>query len=521
MKLNFEISNRTFLIAAYVVVLCFSFFPLLFSFPFRIHLDLPYEGAYRLYLGQLPYKDFGMPFGYGFFMVPTAFFYLFGPHFTSLLYAQTFLNIVSGCAVISICKSLKFEKSVLFIAALVYAMSYIFIYFWPWHTHTAYTYGLVAIAIIVGQNVETPTLRSLGFIALSAVFSFLSLFTKQDYGGLSLLFCLALLLAQAVYTRQFKPILAFGVSYVVTALVFIAPLLKLGFGYWFNHGQPPHSSRMEPIDFLNEFFLSSDWEKFYLLAFLLVLVSKFQSIKQYEANRNEMIAFLVCTGMVVEALLTKVTSRMSTGTTTYYHAFAVAYILQHVSGKVPLKKVLILLPFLVFLFLWWSPMYWKYASRIFPMPQSKVPRQNQEAKVQVGWELSEFKTLRKIKLPVATIEGMRRLKALPVFAKPDSLQVFNMTELTSLPEELHYTPLKGIPLWFDLGVAIFPQQVDEIRSNIAQKKYDVFLFEKIPLMDNFYPEDVRLALQQHYKLADTFLAPRKEEDATIEVYIKP
>jgi len=107
-----------------------------------------------------------------------------------------------------------------------------------------------------------------------------------------------------------------------------------------------------------------------------------------------------------------------------------------------------------------------------------------------------------------------------VFANPAELKVMNMTELTSLPVELGYTPLKGIPLWYDLGVAIFPKQVKEICANIEQDKYDVFLFEVVPSLDDFYPEDIRTILQKNYQLVDTFLAPRKEEDSTIEVYLR-
>ena len=95
-----------------------------------------------------------------------------------------------------------------------------------------------------------------------------------------------------------------------------------------------------------------------------------------------------------------------------------------------------------------------------------------------------------------------------------------MSELTSLPYELGYVPLKKVPLWYDLGVAIFPKQVTEICGKIAKEEYDLFLFEVVPSLDNFYPEEVRTCLQNHYQLKDIFLAPRKEEDSIIEVYTR-
>ena len=65
---------------SFILIIGFSLMPLFFSLPFRIHLDMSWEGAYRLYLGQVPYKDFGMPIGYGFFIFPLLAFYIFGPY---------------------------------------------------------------------------------------------------------------------------------------------------------------------------------------------------------------------------------------------------------------------------------------------------------------------------------------------------------------------------------------------------------------------------------------------------------
>jgi hypothetical protein len=518
MKKDILISDKAFTWCSYAVIIAFSLFPILFSLPFRIHLDLPYEGAYRMYIGQVPFKDFAIPFGYGFLIVPTLFFHIFGPNLFSLIYAQVFLNILSGLAVMSILKSLKIEKSVIFIASLVYCLSYIFIYFWPWHTHTAYTYGILAIALILKQE-KFSGYKQIGLVALAALFSFLSFFTKQDYGGLNLLFCGTVLLLLALYSKNIKPLIVFCVSYALIACAFIVPLLKYGFGYWFNHGQPPHTARLELIDFLNEIFMGSDWEKFYLLAIVLILVSQLPRLKEFIQEKYNVLAIIICIGMILEALLTKVTSRMSTTITTYYHAFALAIILSYLAKKIPFNKAIVLAPFLLFLFLWWSPMYWKYASRMFPLAESKIPRRGEVAKVQKAWELSEFRTLKKIKIPTETIQGMRKLKEMSQFSP--SAKVMNMTELTSLPVELNYTPISGIPLWYDVGVAIFPKQIDEICTNVQKKEYDVFLFEEVPSLPGFYPEEVRDCLKKNYKLVDTFLAPRKEEDATIEVYIKP
>ena len=302
-------------------------------------------------------------------------------------------------------------------------------------------------------------------------------------------------------------------------MVCILPWINYGFGYWFNHGQPPHTSRLAWVDFLNEILMGSVWEKFYLLAFVIIILIHVDEIKSFLTDKNKVLTFLICTGMIVQALLTKVTSRHSSETTTYYHAFAVVFIITHFYEKLQLNKSLNLVLLAFFILLWWSPMYWKYASRMVTLPESKIPRKEDFTKMQKGWELSDFKTLKNVKLPVETIGGMKRLKTMPQFTQ--NAQILNMTELTSLPLELNYKPLTGLPLWYDLGVCMFPKQVEEVCTKIKAKNYDIVLFEEVPILDNYFPEEIRETLQKEYKKVDTFMAPRQEETAYIEVYIRP
>jgi len=49
---------------------------------------------------------------------------------------------------------------------------------------------------------------------------------------------------------------------------------------------------------------------------------------------------------------------------------------------------------------------------------------------------------------------------------------------------------------------------------------DVVLFENIPILNNFYPFRIRDSLQLHYQKVDSFLAPRRPTNGTIEIYLK-
>lgn len=123
-------------------------------------------------------------------------------------------------------------------------------------------------------------------------------------------------------------------------------------------------------------------------------------------------------------------------------------------------------------------------------------------------------------MPGSTVEGMDRLMQMPEIKNNPNPRVLNMTELTPLVNEIHYEFEKGQPLWFHKGVGMFDKEIEIFIGKIRDKQYDLVLFEVIPYLNNFYPEEVREALQTEYILRDKFLAPRRPTDSYIEVYTR-
>ena len=54
--------------------------------------------------GPVPYRDFGMPLGYMYWVIPALFMKVFGTQMITLVKAQVFINILSGLAFRSILK---------------------------------------------------------------------------------------------------------------------------------------------------------------------------------------------------------------------------------------------------------------------------------------------------------------------------------------------------------------------------------------------------------------------------------
>src|SRR6266850_7919255 len=99
----------SFVLIDLVLVLPFLLLPLVVKLPYRVNIFLTYEGAYRMFLGQVPFRDYGQPVGFGFWLIPLLFFKLFGPTFLSLIKAQVFINLISLAALRGILYRVKLK----------------------------------------------------------------------------------------------------------------------------------------------------------------------------------------------------------------------------------------------------------------------------------------------------------------------------------------------------------------------------------------------------------------------------
>src|SRR6476660_2915782 len=136
--------KKIFPLAEIVTILLFAIIPLFTGFPYRINVFLSWEGAYRIANGQVPYKDFGMPVGYMYWVVPALFFKIFGAQLLTLIKAQVFINIIAGFAFRSILCSVRVSAPIRFAGLLLFVLSYSFPNYWPWYNHSVIVYELVA-----------------------------------------------------------------------------------------------------------------------------------------------------------------------------------------------------------------------------------------------------------------------------------------------------------------------------------------------------------------------------------------
>ncbi|MBO9633770.1 MAG: hypothetical protein J7578_11695 [Chitinophagaceae bacterium] len=538
--------KRLLAIAEILVIVVIAIAPLFAVFPYRINIFLSWEGAYRMSEGQLPYKDFGIPLGYMYWVVPAAFFKIFGPQLITLVKAQAFINLLSGFAFLSIAKSLKVQPGLRFLGVLLFSLSYSFLNYWPWYNHTVIVYELIGIAFLLKYLTGSQSRKQLLWLIPAGMFLFFSFFTKQDGGALGFLICLALLFYSALTEKKWLPIGIFVGATFITALIMILPFLSHGFGYWFNHGQPPHTSRVSMRDIIGELMNGSMWLKFYVFIIVLLLMATVKNWKEYWRNKPEMIFTLLTLGILAEAAIFQVTSYVPADNNIFFHSFAFIFIFVLLARAFSIdfsqKKYLIVGTLGVVL--WWSHMVWKYFERfvfkgggepvasttyngivypnvvnkntyILSLDTTDVPLSQ--------WRVPKLRSFEKVLVPGPTVDGIERLMAMPLVKNNKNLKVLNMSELTPLAVEIPYSLETGdyYPLWFHQGVGMFEKQTDMFVDRIHQKHYDLVLYEYIPYANNFYPFRVREALLKDYKQIDVFPATRKpSSNSWIEVYVK-
>ena len=190
--------------------------------------------------------------------------------------------------------------------------------------------------------------------------------------------------------------------------------------------------------------------------------------------------------------------------------------------------------------LWWSGVFWKYIQRLSTRVAAKIETKQTGENIvnrktyilapptgeipMSEWGFSSLKSFDKVYMPKATISGINRLLKMPSVKNNPNIRVLNMTELTPLAVEMPFQVERGqeTPLWYHLGVAMFNKQAEDYERKIVMNKYDLVMFEYIPMLNNFYPFRVRDTLLNHYQKVDSFPAPRAgNTQGTIEIFFKP
>ncbi|MEQ8470489.1 MAG: hypothetical protein RIC35_04855 [Marinoscillum sp.] len=504
------------------LIICIPFLaiPLILDLPYRVNIFLSWEGSYRMMLGQIPFEDFGLPLGFGYWLVPTFFFKILGPELVTLVKAQVFINAISLLSIRGILNHLKIKPLLVSLGLLTFCLTYVLFNFWPWYNHSVIVYELVALFCLVRYlNNPNKTAAEL-FLALGGLFMFISFFNKQDGGAMGFFIGLLMLGYHASLTKKFKPLLIYVITFFLFGFVMVAPFLDNDFLYWFNYGQPPHNSRIGILKLAEAFFSTAAlWEKSYLTVIILFLIalgkSRFKNLLQ---DSNLVLLGILTICLLGQAIVTRVTSPLPTDHMTFFHAFAIVFIF-HLADQLyeNIEKVQVIIPVTILVICLFSGGYWKYIKGVLHLSLSREDATVE--RISDPWIKSKVNGFKGVLMPQETVKGIDNLLSSDI-AQKENLTVLNMSELTPLALELGYTPPTDQPLWYHLNVGIFQRGVDTLCARVSRQEYDIVLFQDIPNLEHFFPYEVRDSLRNTYQLQDSFLAPRKMENSTVEVYVR-
>lgn len=516
-----SLSQRQLLICELLIITFFCFIPLFFNNPYRINIFLSWEGAYRMYLGQVPFRDFSLPMGYGYWVIPALFFKIFGPYFYTLIKAQVFVNLVHLLAFRSILRRLGVRPVVVLLSVLVFCFSYISFNFWPWYNNMVFAFEMVAIYFILVAIFQPGGWKMWASLVAGAFFAFFAIWTKQDAGGLGLMILYGMLTYNAWVDRSMKKWLIFTGLVILFAVLFIAPVWQYDFTYWFNYGQPPHRSRLLLMNFLNEIVGWAYWEKFFLLIIVLLVLDKARAGHLFFYNKREVLFAFICIAIIMQAWIIPVTSPVPERNEVFFYAFGFAYLFANLRLHLDLTRWYYLATCVVLISFWWAGIYWRNIQRVISSKPAVVEKNEQAAKHRYRLA-KEYKTMERLFLAESTLEGIRKIKELDIVRNKPDLKVLNMSELTSLAWEIPFTPPVNEPMWYHQTVSIFQKEVDEYCEKIRRKEYDLVIFETVSPKEviNFYPMDVKECLMEHYQHEFTFLAPRHPEESYVDVFTK-
>lgn len=511
----------------FIPILAFALLPLFFDLSYQINLYLTWEGAYRIYLGEMPFRDFGIPMGVCSWLVPALFFKFFGPTLFTLAKAQAFLNIISGLSFRWILLSIGASFRTRLLSITIFSFTYILGLYWPQYNHTVIIFQLVALGFLFHYFRNSVNTYSWLYLIGVSVFLTLSFFSKQDGGGLGILIVLILISVYSYQIKAFKPAIIIAISLLAFFLVSILPFIQFDFAYWFNYGQAPHYSRISITDILKINMEESRWEKLYLV---IILGLAFLKIQKRQIEKMELLFTLLVVGILIEAMIFQVTSYVPRDNNIFFHAFACSYILFQLDKINIFSSNSFFITSIILICFLWSEKYWKYADRII---SKLAPTQSSNQIVSINtyilepaecnlyadlstWKESSFTSFQHIKMPASTVVGIDRF--IQRMNKQEKKPiVLNMSELTPLAYEVPFKLERG-PLWFHLGVGLFDRELEIFKSRIDSSYYDFVVFENIPTLNNFYPFEIRNKLREKYTLIDSFEAPRIVYPGTIEIY---
>jgi hypothetical protein len=153
---------------------------------FAFDQSIIFDGSYRIASGQVPFKDFLIPFGPMVFWLQGLIFKIIGVSYASYIFGAAIFNVAAALAGYLILRLLfPDQKAPAMLGAAITAIWFYPPFGTPWPEQTAFFFSLIALLGVLagfeGQRRETKGARGLFFLA--GVSTFAAFISKQNAGA--------------------------------------------------------------------------------------------------------------------------------------------------------------------------------------------------------------------------------------------------------------------------------------------------------------------------------------------------
>jgi len=465
-----------------------------------------WEGTFRLFQGQMPFRDFGLPMGPGALILPTAAFHLFGTSFQSLVIVQFLIATTSLILFLTLFNLIGIPKEVSAFATLLISLYFSSATQHPWYNTTAIFYELLSIVLLITYFRKH---QSLTILVCSYALAVMAVFTKQDFGALTVLIYCFVLVYNFVEKRTYqhlKPLIFLA----ILTIVFLAYYSKTSdLLYWFNYGQSPHISRTDSVKL---FLPMRGHDHLGYMPFLILWGGLFL----YRARKKTFDRFPVLLSLlfIFQCMITYQSSGLNFLTSTYYvgFAFILAFNIANNSFKnsshhSKIKKTILIFsilaipsPFSFKTYLQWiQDKTTDFKGDVIGYPTSKF-----EKKIYPSLSGEYFN--------IETIDSLSKLEKQLVEIRSNQTDgdcfSINMTELTPLDADLKLPSCTGMPIWFHTNISFFPREVEVVSNNVLNRKYSlIFIQWTHEQKDPTYTNLLKKVEQSEYQLLAEIPSP--------------
>jgi len=195
---------------------------------FAFDQSIIFDGGYRIFSGQIPYRDFVIPFGPVTFWLQGIIFKIIGVSYASYIFGAAIVNVlVTGGSYYLLQKLFPQQKIVAYLGSILTAVWFYPPFGTPWPEQTAFFFSFAALLSITAGllNDQLSPLKKGALFFISGLLSFIAFISKQNAGAF-----FVPLLVVLLFVVNRKSLRNSTIQFIAFSLGWIGGLLA--FGLW-------------------------------------------------------------------------------------------------------------------------------------------------------------------------------------------------------------------------------------------------------------------------------------------------